>query len=137
MKLFLLSLRTISTMMNATVAADPEPNLNCFTAFSDIKLDQDSPNNTVYCSSAEENFRAGESVELDPPVAIHNYGSHVGAILKVNQQSTPQSVLLSLFVNVTDDMQIVHQPPRFRDFVHYPTKLVVWAILGGGRRMCN
>jgi hypothetical protein len=58
-------------MMNAAVVhknlADGATNLNANTSFSDIKWDEASQWNTVYCPVAKENFRAGESVELDPP----------------------------------------------------------------------
>lgn len=70
------------TMMNAAVVhenlADGATNLNANTSFSDIKWDEASQWNTVYCPVANENFRAGESVELDPPMPITgtNFSHH-------------------------------------------------------------
>ena len=89
---------------------------------------------TVYCSIAAENFRAGESVEIDPPVSVspQNFVSEVGAILKVDQRSDPQRVLLSLFLNLRDDMEIDrHSPPSHRNYIQYPTKRLVWTRFQG------
>ena len=88
-----------------TMPPDGE-NLSGITQFSEITLDTANENSTVYCSIAAENFRAGESVEIDPPVSVspQNFVSEVGAILKVDQRSDPQRVLLSLFLNLRDDI---------------------------------
>jgi hypothetical protein len=112
-------------------------NLSLFPTFSDIKCDEESPCNNVHCSTAADNFRAGESVELKQSVHIFrhdhggNYSSHVGAILKVNQQSHPQQVLLSLFLDVSDDMGISLQAPDYRNYILYPSQHVVWTRFQG------
>jgi hypothetical protein len=99
-------------------------NLNGDTAFDNIKCDdEDTQWNNVYCPSARINLRAGESVELEPPVRITgtNYFSTVAAIPRVDQ-STPQRVLLSLFLPVVtgEMLGIQHEPPMYRDYVQYP-----------------
>jgi hypothetical protein len=124
-------------MMNAGAApddlADADPNLNTDTAFTDIKWDEATQFNNVYCPVANENFRAGESVEIQPPIQITgtNYYSPVGAILRVDQQRNPQRVLLSLFLNVTPDMGINHEPPDYREYIQYPSQQVVWTRYQG------
>jgi hypothetical protein len=101
--------------------------LNCRMQFHDIKCAEGTTRwNTVHCTNAQENFRAGDSVELSPSVHINNYVAQVAAILKVNQQSSPQTVLLSLFLTVSQEMNIRLKPPNNRSYVHYPTKLIVW-----------
>jgi hypothetical protein len=125
-------------MMNAAVVhenlADGATNLNANTSFSDIKWDEASQWNTVYCPVAKENFRAGESVELDPPMPIigTNFSSRVGAILRVCQQGEPQRVLLSLFISLAPEMGVPHQDsPQDRDYLQYPAKQIVWTRYQG------
>jgi hypothetical protein len=120
-------------MMNAAATDADATNLNANTAFSDIKWDEGTQWNNVYCSTAKENFRAGESVELDPPIQITgtNYYSQVGAILRVDQQCDQQRVLLSLFLDVTPDMGIRHDPPDDQVYTQYPEKQVVWTRYQG------
>ena len=94
--------RPVLTMM---VAAEGNEigfaNLNILTTFNEIRCDSSMNQwNTIHCSMAQENFRAGESVKLAPPVHLHNYVAQVAAILQVYQQSEPQRVLLSLFTSV-------------------------------------
>jgi hypothetical protein len=122
-----------STMMNAAATDADATNLNANTAFSDIKWDEGTQWNNVYCSTAKENFRAGESVELDPPIQITgtNYYAQVGAILRVDQQCDQQRVLLSLFLDVTPDMGIRHDPPDDQVYTQYPEKQVVWTRYQG------
>ena len=92
-------------MMNAAAAAaeDEGVDLNADTDFSNIQFDEATQWNNVYCPEANQNFRAGESVELRHPVRVTrtNYNSQVGAILRVNQQCNPQRLLLLLFLDVT------------------------------------
>jgi hypothetical protein len=116
-----------------TNAAAVATRLNSSTAFADIKWDKTTQWNTVYCSNAQENFRAGESVQLHPPVNLigTTYISEVGAILKVNAASNPPRVLLSLFLNLSKDMAVRHQPPDGKIFVQYPSKHVVWTRFQG------
>ena len=125
-------------MMNAAVVVPlnhlpGDTNLTAVTAFDDIKCHEGTPWNSVYCSTAEESFRAGESVELEPP--IHFAGNHhapVGAILRVDQQANPQRVLLSLFLKVTADMGIRrHEPPESRPYIQYPSQHVIWTRYQG------
>jgi hypothetical protein len=101
-------------MMNAAAAAAENDgvDLNADTDFSDIQFDEVTPWNNVYCPEANQNFRAGESVELRHPVQITatNYKSQVGAILKVNQQCNPQRLLL---------------------YVQYPSQQLVWTRYRG------
>lgn len=129
----------VFSTMNAAVAhdnlADGDTNLYADVAFSDIKWDEATQWNNIYCPVATENFRAGESVEIDPPIEIggaRNFRSHVGTILQVNQQSNPQRVLLSLFINITPDMGVPPQDsPRDRDYLQYPSKQVAWTRYQG------
>jgi hypothetical protein len=118
--------------INAAVA-DANTIINAVSEFSDIKCDDENQWNNVYCSMAAENFRAGESVEVDPPIQIDNtnYSASVGAILRVNQHSNPPRVLLSLFLNVTADMGIRHEPPDYQDYVQYPPSQLVWTRYQG------
>jgi hypothetical protein len=122
-------------MMNAAAAAAENDgvDLNADTDFSDIKFDEVTPWNHVYCPEANQNFRAGESVELRLPVRIPgtNYNSQVGAILQVNQQCNPQRLLLSLFLDVTPDMRIKHNPPDNQVYVQYPSQQLVWTRYRG------
>ena len=126
-------------MMNAAAVAqedlaDGATHLNSDMAFSDIKLDEASQFNNVFCPVANENFRSGESVDLEPAIPIPgtNYRSQVGAILRVSQQGTPQTVLLSLFINVIPEMGVAHQDsPDDRDYVQYPTQQVAWTRYQG------
>ena len=109
-------------------------NVSVITEFSEITFDIVTGHSTVYCARAGETFRAGESVEIDPPVLFStpNFRSEVGAILKVDQRSDPQRVLLSLFLNLHDDMEIGrHNPPSHRDYVEYPSKHLVWTGFQG------
>ena len=75
-------------------------NVFATTAFADIKRDVVG-RNSVYCSTPQDNFSAGESVEIDPPFLIpgSTYTAQVATILMVDQQSTTQMVLLSLFIS--------------------------------------
>jgi hypothetical protein len=77
-------------------------NLNAGTPFAYIKHDVNM--NSVFCPTREENFSAGESVEVHPPIPIPGspYFSQVAAILHIDQQSLRQRVLLSLFVDISD-----------------------------------
>ena len=43
-----------------------DTNLNATTAFEDIKCHDSTQWNHVHCTTAKENFRAGESVEISP-----------------------------------------------------------------------
>jgi hypothetical protein len=108
-------------------------NLNVVLSFSDIKCDEENPWNNVHCSMAEDNFRVGESVELQQPIDIRpgDFVSHVGAILKVNQHSNPQQVLLSLFLDVSENMRINVQPPDYRNYIQYPSQQLVWTRFQG------
>lgn len=109
-----------------------EIHLTTHASFTEIMRDVNG-RNAVYCSSADENFSAGESVELDPPIPIpirggaHHYYSHVGAILRVDQQSATQRVFLSLFIKVTDEMGINHQPPAHRNYIQYSEHQLIWS----------
>jgi hypothetical protein len=117
----------ILTMMEANANADDQDNLvvdttlNGDTAFVDIKCDDEATQyNNVYCSIANENFRAGECVEFVEPIRIGdtNFYSNVGCILRVDQRSNPQRVLVSLFLTVNDVIGIAHhQPPLYRERV--------------------
>ena len=119
--------RVISTMSNAATLSPQD--LIVVGSFDDIRCDNNNPWNHVYCSTAYENFRAGESVEVEPPVVINGttYASRVGAILRVDQHHNPPRVLLSLFLSITNDMGIrQHQPPDQQDYIQYPPTRVVW-----------
>jgi hypothetical protein len=124
-----------STMMNGTAATAENDgvDLNANTDFRDIQLDEVTPWNHVYCPEANQNFPAGESVELRPPVQITgtNYNSQVGSILKVNQPCNPQRLLLSLFLDVTPGMHIEHFPPDNQVYVQYPLQQLVWTRYQG------
>jgi hypothetical protein len=118
----------------ANAANSSVTNLNGNTVFSDIKLDEGTQWINVYSPTAEENFRAGESVRLEPPVAIGGtpYYSEVGAILMVDPRPNPQRVLLSLFLNLPDGIQICHEPPEEQyGYIQYPTKHVAWTRYQG------
>jgi hypothetical protein len=100
--------------------------------FDEIHSDQTITKwNTVHCATAGENFQAGESVELEPPVHIGNYVAQVAAIIKVNQQSSPPQVLLSLFLNYRKEMNLQLHPPNTRTYIQYPSQLVVWTRYQG------
>jgi hypothetical protein len=127
-------------MMNAAVDhdnlvdGDANPRLNADMPFCDIKGDDEATQwNNVYCPLATENFRAGESVEVEPPIQIAgtDYIAPVAAILRVSQQSNPQRVLLSLFLSVTQEMGIRNEPPSTREYVQYPVQQVVWTRYQG------
>jgi hypothetical protein len=107
-------------------AVDAEPIPISVAAITDIKWDEGSQWNNVYCSIADENFRAGESVEVEPPIQTVPYYSKVCAILQVKQQCTPQRVLLSLFLNASVDMKILQPQPHLRNYIHYPSNHIVW-----------
>ena len=107
-------------------------NVSTTTAFADIKRDVVG-RNIVYCSTPQDNFSAGESVEIDPPFLIpgSTYSAQVATILMVNQQSTTQMVLLSLFISRTDEMGIDVAPPRNRNYIEYPSQHLVWTRYQG------
>jgi hypothetical protein len=106
--------------------------LNCQMPFHEIKSDETTSQcNTVHCSTANENFQAGESIKLHPPVHINIYVSHVAAILQVDQQSSPQRVLFSLFLDEKKEMNIKLHPPDKRSYVRYPSQRLVWTRYQG------
>jgi hypothetical protein len=106
--------------------------LNCQMPFHEIKSDKTTSRcNTVHCSTANKNFQAGESIELHPPVHINIYVSHVAAILQVDQQSSPQRVLLSLFLDEKKEINIKLHPPDKRSYVRYPFQRLVWTRYQG------
>jgi hypothetical protein len=122
-------------LMNAAAAAAKNDgmDLNADTDFSDIQFDKVTPWNNVYCPEANQNFQAGESVELRHPVQITgtNYNPQVGAILKVNQQCNPQRLLLLLILDVTPDMRIEHNPPDNQVYIQYPLQQLIWTQYQG------
>jgi hypothetical protein len=112
---------------------DGAANLNGNTAFTDIQWDEGTQWNTVYCPNASCNFRAGESVELKPPVEFPGttFHSQVGAILQVDATTNPPHLLLSLFLNLSAEMAIRHEPPHNQVYAQYPTKQVIWTRYRG------
>ena len=129
----LLPLLTMMLAANAGNETGHANHLNNRLPFNIIKCDESITKwNTVFCSLAQENFRAGETVELSPPVHINNYVAQVASILKVDQQSSPQRVLLSLFLDVTSEMKIKQlKSPAHRSYILYPSKLLVWTRYQG------
>jgi hypothetical protein len=100
--------------------------------FDKIKVHEADKHILVFSSKAQENFRAGESVEIYPPVQIcRDKFSEVAVILKVDAHSVPQRVLLSLFMRFSDDMGILHEPPDYRNYIKYPGKHVAWTRYRG------
>jgi hypothetical protein len=132
-----LHLRRVDEIKNGMRAANANNDthsgiLNHRMPFDEIRSNETSTKwNAVHCSIAGEYFRAGESVEVDPPVHIDNYVAKVAAILKVDQQSSPQRVLLSLFLNSTTEMKLKLNPPNDRSYIQYPSQLVVWTRYQG------
>jgi hypothetical protein len=120
-------------MMNA--ADSSATNLNGNTDFSNIQIDEDTQWINVYSPMAQENFRAGKSVRLNEPIEITGtpFHSEVCSIVKVNPGSLPQRVLLSLFSNLPNGIQITrHKPPDEQDgYVQYPPNHLAWTQYQG------